>query len=126
MKRSFGRWTSFAAPTTAAMLALAGCGAQESAPPPAVEATTAVADAQPTLAPPGAAEFTTAWADACPSAQPVSTALCKSKGLTDPNFSCDFGLGEDEYRRHTAELARGDESWELADAENACQVGAEA
>lgn len=125
MQRSFARWTQFAI-GSAMMMALAACNSQDSAAPPAAEATDAVADAGPSLAPPGAQEFKDAWAAACPSAEPVGTALCKSKGMTDPNFTCDFGLGEDEYRRNTAELMRGQDRWELADAEQACRIGADA
>lgn len=124
MQRSAARWNSFAA--IIALAGLAACNSAEEAAPVAAETPAEVVEAEPSLAPPGAEDFKTAWADACPSAKPVSTALCKSKGLTDPNFECDFGLGEDEYRRNTAELTRGDDSWELADAEQACTIGSDA
>lgn len=125
MQRPVARWINFT--TRSAMMigvaALAACS-QESAPPAAEETPVAI-EAGPTLAPPGEAEFKAAWSDACHSAEPVSTALCKSKGLTDPGFECDFGLGEDEYRRHAADLTRGQDRWELANAEQACKIGSE-
>lgn len=108
-----------------ALAALAACNSPESEAPPAAEPTT-VAVVEPSLAPPGRQEFTDAWAEACPSAETVSTALCKSKGLTDPNFACEFGLGKDEYRRNSAELTRGEGRWVLADAEQACKIGTDA
>jgi hypothetical protein len=110
----------------AALLAVGGCGSQEEAPtePPRADLSTAetIGDNE-TLPPPRREEFTAAWAQACPDAEPVSTALCKSKGLGDPGFTCDFGLGEDEYRRHTAELLPGDKEWTLVDPDNACSLG---
>jgi hypothetical protein len=62
--------------------------------------------------------FGEAWAESCPDAQPVSTAVCRSKGFGEPNFVCSFGLGDDEARRHTAELAPGDGRWVLEDPVN--------
>lgn len=76
-----------------------------------------------TLPPPRREEFAAAWAEECPDAEPIGKALCKSKGLVDPNFTCNYGLGDDEYRRHTAELAPGDAKWELVDPAEACVVG---
>ena len=57
-----------------------------------------------------------------PNAQPVNKALCKTKGMGEADFLCDFGLGDDEFRRHNAELAPGDGKWVLADPENACRI----
>lgn len=106
-----------------ALFALAACGSQEEAQPdPAPAEAAAPADTAATLPPPHREEFTAAWAEACPEAEPVSTALCKSKGLGVPGFTCDFGLGDDEYRRHTAELAAAGDGWALVDPENACIV----
>lgn len=107
----------------AAMFTLVACGSQEEAPAePVPTEATAPADTTETLPPPRREEFAAAWTEACPEAEPVGTALCKSKGLGNPGFTCDFGLGEDEYRRHTAELEPGEEAWVLVDPENACSV----
>lgn len=107
----------------AAAFALAACGSQEEPPvEPVPTEAIAPADIVETLPPPRREEFTAAWSQACPEAEPVGTALCKSKGLGDPGFTCDFGLGEDEYRRHTTELEPVDGSWALVDPENSCSV----
>lgn len=106
----------------AALATLAACGSQKTEQPAPTAAATPAAAATPTMPPPRGEEFTAAWAKACPEAKPVNKALCKSKGLADPNFVCDFGLGEDEYRRNTAELAPRDGEWVLADPANACKA----
>jgi hypothetical protein len=105
----------------AALAVLTACDSQEVEQPQAVQtATPAVTDTGSSLPPPRTAVFAEVWAEACPDAQPVSTALCRSKGFADPNFVCNFGLGDDEDRRHTAELAPGNGSWTLAEPATAC------
>jgi hypothetical protein len=106
----------------AAIAILAACGTQQADETAPAVVATPTADATPTMTPPRREEFTAAWAEACPDAEPVGKALCKSKGLTDPNFTCDFALGDGEYRRHNAELAPQDGKWVLADPANACEV----
>ena len=103
----------------AALLVLAGCNSEEPAPAPA-EATAPAAAPTPTLPAPTEAIFSEAYAKACPDAEPVSTSLCRSKGFGQEGFICDYGLGDDEYRRHKAELAPGDGEWVIADATAAC------
>lgn len=105
-------------------LALAACGSSEE--PAADEATDQAAAPEPIEAappPPRREEFSEAWAEACPDAEPASRGLCKSKGFGDPDFTCDFALGDDEYRRYTAELTQSDGEWVLADLENSCAIG---
>ncbi|NCO99977.1 MAG: hypothetical protein GW801_14005 [Sphingomonadales bacterium] len=107
----------------AAILALGACGSQDEALPEPEQAESVVpADVTEAHPPPHREEFAAAWAEACLEAEPVGKALCKSKGLGEPGFTCDFGLGEDEYRRHNAELELAGESWALVDPENACNV----
>ncbi len=107
----------------AAVFALAACGSQEEAESEAAQTETIVpASINGAPPPPRREEFTAAWAEACPEAEPVGKALCKSKGITDPGFTCDFALGEDEYRRHSADLEPVEQSWALVDPENACNV----
>ena len=103
----------------AALLVLAGCNSEASEPAPA-ETLAPVAAPTPTLPAPNEDIFSQAYAAACPEAEPVSTSLCRSKGFGEDGFICDYGLGEDEYRRHKAELAPGDGEWVVADAEAAC------
>lgn len=110
-------------PTILCLLGVAACGptANEPAEQPAGEsAPGAIVQSPP---PPGRDEFIAAWAQACPNVEPAGRALCKSKGLGDPDFTCDFALGDDEYRRHTAELTQAGDKWVLSDPDSACAVG---
>ena len=107
-----------------AVAALAACDSQErEQPQPNEDVAPAAVERQSTLLPPRMDEFATAWAEACPDAEPVGKALCKSKGFGEPNFTCDYALGDDAYRRHTAELMPGEGRWELVDPERACRAG---
>lgn len=104
-------------------LALAACGSSED--PAADEVTEQAAAPEPIKAappPPRREEFSEAWAEACPDAEPANRGLCKSRGFGDPDFTCDFALGDDEYRRYTAELTRSEGRWVLSDPENACAI----
>ena len=126
MKRSTARQTGIASRFALMTLlgALAACNSQEStAPPPAAVAGPEAAEERVALAPPGQEDFASAYAEACPEAQPVGSAVCKVAGFGQPNFTCDFALGEDEYRRNTAELAPGEDSWQIAEPATACDVG---
>lgn len=104
------------------LFALAACSSEPANDSAAAPAATPTVTTTPSLSPPRREEFTAAWAKACPEAKPVSTALCKSKGLGDPNFTCEFGVGEDEYRRNTAELTAGEGEWILVNAPAACEA----
>lgn len=101
-----------------ALLALAACDSEASEPAP-VATPVPVAAPTPTLPAPNEAVFAEAFAKACPSAEPVSTSLCRSKGFGQQGFVCEFGLGDDEYRRNKADLTAGDGEW-IIDAEAAC------
>lgn len=107
----------------AALVALAACGSEEPAPEPTVAVAT-TPEVEPSLPAPDAAAFSAAFAEACPSAKEVSTSLCRSRGLGREGFICDYGLGNDEYRRHSATLLPGDGKWTLADPETTCAAGA--
>lgn len=107
----------------AAVAGLAACDSRDPAQSePAQTETLSPTEAGAALPPPQRAEFAAAWAEACPEAEPVGRAFCKSLGLAEQNFTCDYGLGNDEDRRHTAELAPGDGKWVLADPANACSA----
>ena len=97
---------------------LAACN-EQAAPVP--EPTGAV-EALPTegLSAPGREAFADAFAEACPDAEPVSTALCKRAGMGSPDMICDYGLGEDEYRRNTAVMTARDGAWVIADPAAVC------
>lgn len=104
-----------------ALAALAACGSQ-AAPEPEPTPTAAVAAPviEPTLPAPDEAVFAEVYAEACPDAPKVSTSLCRSLGMGQKGFNCDYGLGDDEYRRNKATLEPGDGKWTLVDPENTC------
>lgn len=104
-------------------LAVAACSSQDEVTPEEVPETQATAEPlTPTIPPPQREELAAAWAEGCPEAEPANKGLCKSKGFGDPDFTCDFALGDDEYRRYTAELTMSDGKWVLAEPENACAI----
>lgn len=105
----------------ATAVALSACGSQAPEDQPQTPAVTETRSAD-SLPPPRTDEFAAAWAEACPDAEKVGKALCKSKGLTAPGFTCDFSLGDEEYRRHTAELIPGDGNWVVSNPEETCQA----
>ncbi|OBX20741.1 hypothetical protein A9995_03375 [Erythrobacter sp. QSSC1-22B] len=102
----------------APLFALAACGEE----PAAEVAQTQVATPEPVAALPAPNEelFTQLYAEACPEAEPVSTAICRRAGIGSDEVFCEYGLGEDEYRRNDATLTPGDGQWTLADPENVC------
>jgi hypothetical protein len=104
----------------ASFAALVACS-QEPAAEPTPAATTAVAPAAtPSLPAPDQALFTRLYAEACPAAEPVSTAVCRRAGMGSDEVLCEYGLGEDEYRRNQATLVAADGAWTLRDAEATC------
>jgi len=109
----------------AALLALAACSSQEPAEPaPTETAVAAVEPLKPTLPAPDEGVFAATYAEACPNGQKVSTSLCKSEGLGKDGFICDYGLGDDEYRRNHATVVPGDGKWVLAEPEKICAADA--
>lgn len=103
--------------------ALAACGSDETPATDELPGQPAIEDqVTQTIPPPRREEFATAWAEACPDAEPANKGLCKSKGFGDPDFTCDFALGDGEYRRNTAELTQSDGRWVLVDPETACTI----
>ena len=104
-------------------LLLTACGDNDAAPE-AAAATQPAAPAEPSLPPPDEAVFATAFAQACPEAEKVSQSICKANGLERDSFSCEYGLGEDEYMRYDAQLEAGVDAWAVADPETVCAQGA--
>lgn len=101
-----------------ALLLLAGCGEEPAAQPVAVE--TPVAPATPSLPAPDEEIFSTVFAAACPEAEPVAVSSCRSLGLGESDFTCEYGLGEDEVLRHDATLTPGEGEWTLVDPDTVC------
>ncbi len=107
----------------AAILALAACNSEEPVEPKPAQAQVAL-PAEPTMPAPDEELFAAAYAEGCPSAAKVSTSLCKSQGLGKEGFICQYGLGEDEYRRNTATILPKDGKWVLAEPEKICAADA--
>ena len=101
------------------ILALAACGSEPEAPPPA--APTATPEPRASLPAPDEELFTEVFANSCDGAEPVSTAVCK-RAMGSETVTCEFGLGEDEYLRHAADLTASEDGteWVLADPEAIC------
>jgi hypothetical protein len=99
------------------LFALAACG-EEPAPEP-VPTQAATPEPVNTLPAPNEALFAQLFAETCPAAEKVSTSACK-RALGSDEVTCQFGVGEDNYLRHSAKLAPGDDSWTIADAEKLC------
>ena len=99
------------------ILALAACG-EEPAPEPVqiVEPVEVVE-----LPAPDEEVFATAFAEACPDAEAVNVSLCR-RGMGAEIAACEYGLGDDEYRRHDATLAINEagDGWMIEDPEAVC------
>ncbi|MEE1877165.1 hypothetical protein [Altererythrobacter litoralis] len=105
--------------------ALAACGEEPAPAPQPTPTETAVAvPEEPALPAPDAAVFAETLAKACPAAKPVSTSACKRAGFGSENVICQYGLGKDEYLRHSATLTPGDGEWTVAEPETVCAQGA--
>ena len=79
------------------------------------------------LEPPQRDAFAEAYAAGCPAAEEISTAVCVAGGIGGSEFVCEFGLGNDEFRRYEATLVENEagDAWTLADPDAACAQGAE-
>ena len=99
------------------LFALSACG-EEPAPEPT--ATVAAAEpVEPTAPPADEALFTELFAETCPDAEPVATAVCK-RAMGADTATCQFGLGEDQNLRHSAQIAAENGEWSLVDAPAIC------
>jgi hypothetical protein len=98
---------------------LSACG-QEPAPAPQPTATAAAASPTEGLPAPDQELFTKTFAETCPEAEPISNAVCKRAGLGSAEVICEYGVGEDNYLRHTTTLVAGEGKWALAEPEKLC------
>lgn len=107
----------------AALATLTACGETAEETTPVVATETAVdetdLDEAAALPAPDQAVFAAVFAKTCPAAEPVSTSVCR-RAMGADTVSCEFGIGEDEYMRHDAELTAEGDNWTLADAEQLC------
>lgn len=102
---------------------LAACGPAEAPAPDSPETTAAEWTVTPQISPPGEAEFRAAWSAQCGASEDeVGSAICRAQALGADGFSCDFALGDDDYRRYSADLARNSDMWVLADPDETCSV----
>ena len=105
--------------------ALAACSEEPApAPQPTPTETVAAIPEEPALPAPDATIFAETFAKACPAAKAVSTSACKRAGFGSEDVICQYGLGKDEYLRHSATLTPGDGEWTVADPETVCAQGA--
>lgn len=107
------------------LLALAACSSEPAAEPTPAATTTAPA-VTPSLPAPDQALFTRLHAEACPEAKPVNTAVCKRAGFGSEEVICEYGLGDDEYRRNKATLVPAEDEWALKEGAAICEPGADA
>ena len=112
-------------------LVLAACSeapaqdAPEDAKPTAREMQAAIENNDgPKLAPPDRDLFAEKFAAACPSQKPVNKAFCQAQGMGSHDFTCEYGLGEDEYMRHEGVLSEVDGEYQLLETEKVCAQGA--
>ena len=108
----------------AALIALSACNSQEPAPQPTETEAAVVEPVEPSLPAPDEAIFAAAYAEGCPNGKKVSTSECKSAGFGKKEFLCDYGLGNDEYRRNKATLEPVDGKWVLAEPDKICAADA--
>ena len=107
----------------AAVFALAACNSEAPVEPEAVQAQVAL-PIKPSMPAPDEELFAATYAEACGESQPVSGSLCKSQGFGKEGFVCEYGLGEDEYRRNTATIVPEEGKWVLAEPEKTCAADA--
>ena len=106
------------------LLALAACSSEPAAEPtPASTTAVPVPAATSSLPAPDQALFTRLHAETCPDAEPVSTAICRRAGFGSEEVTCEYGLGEDEYRRNKATLVPAEDDWALKDGAAVCEPG---
>jgi len=105
-------------------LALAACGdapAKEGPKrPTANEMKAALEKEGPKLAPPTRDLFAEKFAAACPDKKSVNNALCKAQGMGSHDFTCEYGLGDDEYMRFEGVLSEVDGEYQLLNPETVC------
>ncbi|MEO0641797.1 MAG: hypothetical protein AAFY47_00060 [Pseudomonadota bacterium] len=76
------------------------------------------------LSPPDRDVFAEKFAAACPSQEAVNKAICLAQGMGSHDFTCEYGLGDDEYLRHEGVLSEVEGEYVLLDPETVCAQGA--
>ncbi|MEM7690210.1 MAG: hypothetical protein AAF291_14420 [Pseudomonadota bacterium] len=113
-----------------APLALTLGACSESAPEeaedkaPTAREVQAAIDKGTKLAPPDRDVFAEKFAAACPSQEKVNKALCRAQGMGSHDFTCEYGLGDDDYLRHEGVLSEVEGEYVLQDPDTVCAQGA--
>lgn len=109
-------------------LVLGACsqGAEDDAEPkaPTVREMQAAIDKGGKLAPPTRDTFAEKFAAACSEQKPVNKAVCRAQGMGSHDFTCEYGLGDDEYLRHEGVLSEVEGEYVLIEPETVCAQGA--
>ncbi|MDJ0978795.1 MAG: hypothetical protein QNI87_09675 [Erythrobacter sp.] len=109
-------------------LAASACsqGANEEAEPqaPTAREVQAAIEKGGKLSPPDRDVFAEKFAAACPSQKPVNKATCLAQGMGSHDFTCEYGLGDDDYLRHEGVLSEVDGEYVLLEPETVCAQGA--
>lgn len=75
------------------------------------------------LAPPTRDTFAEKFAAACPASKKVNKADCRAQGMGSHDFTCKYGLGDDEYLRHEGVLSEVEGDYVLLEPETVCAQG---
>lgn len=75
------------------------------------------------LAPPNRDTFAEKFAAACPAKKPVNQAECRAQGMGSHDFTCKYGLGDDEYLRYEGVLSEVEGEYVLQDTDTVCAQG---
>jgi len=111
-----------------APLALAACSEAPAAEPetkkPTANDVAAAIEKGSSLAPPNRDLFAEKLAAACPAVKPVNQADCRAQGMGSHDFTCKYGLGDDEYLRYEGTLSEVEGEYVLQDTDTVCAQGA--
>lgn len=112
--------------TLALPLAFVACSedASQTSAAPEAQAASEPVKAGPRLSPPDRDLFAERFAEACPDAEAVNEVSCLAQGMGSHDFTCEFGLGEDEVLRYEGVLSEVDGEYVLQDADSVCAQGA--
>lgn len=107
-------------------LVLAACSeapAEDGSKAPTAKEMQAAIEKGGKLAPPTRDTFAEKFAAACPKQEPVNKANCLAQGMGSHDFTCEYGLGDDEYLRHEGVLSEVEGEYVLLETEKVCAQG---
>ena len=118
------RTLSLLAPLTLALGACSPAAEEAEEQAPTAREVQAAIEKGTKLSPPDRDLFAAKFAEACPSQKPVNKATCRSQGMGSHDFTCEYGLGDDDYLRHEGTLAEVEGEYVLQDTDTVCAQGA--